>query len=380
MSEGSELRLVSASATAFARPLAYESLLKPAVEERYITLDACRGAVMVLVVSGVFGLAPLAAHPGDVRIPAWFNHAAWDGVLLWDLALPAFLFMAGVALTFALARRRATGASSQQLGWHVASRSLKLILLSQILQWMATGKLQLQLQHALSQIALAYFFAFLIVQLKFRWQVVAAALILAGDWALFVLFPGPDGAFSRTQNIAAVIDRAILGHNYADAYVTISFIGATVTTVFGAWTGALLRTQRMAAEKAKILAVAAIAGLAGGKALSLVNPMIKRLWTPSFTLYSTGWALLIMLLFILMIDVWGHKRWAFPLVVVGMNSLLVFSVGVGPGGWIDRSLGVTTGQFRFGSPVFPVAGSCAFLCLLWSLCYVLYRSKIYIKL
>jgi predicted acyltransferase len=335
---------------------------------------------MVLVVSGGFGLAPLASHPGDVRIPTWFNHAAWEGVLLWDLALPAFLFVAGVAMAFALARRWEHGASSQQLWWHAASRSLKLILLSQILEWLASGKVEFQLYHALSQIALAYFFAFLIVQLKFRWQVVAAALVLAGDWGLFVLFPGPDGAFSRAQNVAAVIDRVTLGHNYADFYVTLSFIGATVTTVFGAWTGALLRTQRTPAEKAKILGVAAVAGLAGGKALSLVNPMIKRLWTPSFTLYSAGWALLIMLGFILIIDVWGRKRWAFPFVVVGMNSLLIYSVGVGLGGWIDRSLGVSTGQFKFGSALFSVAGSCAFLCLLWLLCYVLHRGKIYIKL
>jgi predicted acyltransferase len=354
--------------------------VKAAVEERYLTLDAYRGAVIVLVVSGGFGLAPLAARPGDVRIHTWFNHAAWEGVLLWDLALPAFLFMAGVALAFTLARRRAIGAGFQQLSSHAAGRSLKLILLSQILYWMGSGKLELQLQQALSQIALAYFFAFLIVQLKFRWQALAAALILAADWLLFVLFPGPDGAFSRTGNIAAVIDRAILGHNYADAYVTISFVGATVTTVFGAWTGALLRTPRRPAEKAKILAAAALAGLVGGKALSLVNPMIKRLWTPSFTLYSAGWVLLILLLFILIIDVWDRKRWAFPLAVVGMNSLLVFSVGVGPGGWIDRSLGISTGQFRFGSPIFPVAGSCAFVCLLWFLCYALYRRKIFIKL
>ena len=380
MSEGPHTPLVSASATAFARPLACESLLRPAVGERYIALDAYRGAVMVLVVSGGFGLAPLASHPGDVRIPTWFNHAAWEGVLLWDLALPAFLFVAGVAMAFALARRWEHGASSQQLWWHAASRSLKLILLSQILEWLASGKVEFQLYHALSQIALAYFFAFLIVQLKFRWQVVAAALVLAGDWGLFVLFPGPDGAFSRAQNVAAVIDRVTLGHNYADFYVTLSFIGATVTTVFGAWTGALLRTQRTPAEKAKILGVAAVAGLAGGKALSLVNPMIKRLWTPSFTLYSAGWALLIMLGFILIIDVWGRKRWAFPFVVVGMNSLLIYSVGVGLGGWIDRSLGVSTGQFKFGSALFSVAGSCAFLCLLWLLCYVLHRGKIYIKL
>jgi predicted acyltransferase len=359
--------------------LEYESLHRPAFEERYITLDACRGAVMVLVVSGGFGLAGLASSPGDVRIPSWFNHAAWEGMLVWDLPLPTFLFITGVAMAFALARRCERGASSPQLCWHAASRAIKLILLSQVLVWMATGKLQFQLYDALSQIALANFFAFLIVQLEFRWQAVAAALVLVGDWALFVLVPGPDGAFSRSQNIAAVIDRLIFGHNYPDGYVTISFIGATVTTVFGAWTGALLRTQRAPAEKAKVLAVAAVAGLACGKALSLVNPMIKRLWTPSFTLYSAGWALLIMLIFILIIDVGECKRWAFPLAVVGMNSLLVFSIGAGLGEWIARSRGISTGQFNFGTALFPVAGSCAFLCLLWSLCYTLYRARIYIR-
>jgi predicted acyltransferase len=349
------------------------------VEERYITLDAYRGAVMVLLVSGGFGLVPLASHPSDVRLPTWFNHAAWQGVLLWDLVLPAFLFMAGVAMAFALARRRELGATSQQICRHAASRSLELILLSQILEWMATGKLQFQLYAALSQIALAYLFAFLIVQLKFRGQAVGAALVLAGYGALFVLFPGPDGGFSRTQNIGTVIDRVVFGHSYADSYVTISFIGATVTTVFGAWTGALLRSRRTPAEKAKILGVAAVAGLAGGKALALVNPMIKRLWTPSFTLYTAGWALLIMLVFILMIDVWGRRRWAFPFVVVGRNSLLVYSVALGVGGWIDRSLGVSTGQFKSGCALFPVAGACAFLCLLWLLCYMLHRGKIYIR-
>jgi hypothetical protein len=81
-----------------------------------------------------------------------------------------------------------------------------------------------------------------------------------------------------------------------------------------------------------------------------------------------------------MIDVWGRKRWAFPLAVVGMNSLLVYSLAAGPGAWVDRSLGVSTGQFRYESPTFLVAGSCAFLCLLWFLCYTLYWNKICVKL
>lgn len=380
MGERQNPLLVSTPATARASPLAHESLLQPAVEHRCVALDAYRGLVMILLISGGFGLAALIPHPSYVRVPSWFNHAPWEGVLLWDLTLPAFLFMVGVAMPFALAQRKERGASSQQIWWHVASRSLKLILLGQILEWMAKGELHFQLYTALCQIAFAYFLAFLIVQFRFRWQAVTAGLILAGYWGLFISFPGLDGAFSQTQNIGAVIDRAILGHNYPDYNVTISFIGSTVTTLFGAWTGALLRTQRTPAEKARILAVAAGAGLVSGKALSLVNPMIKRLWTTSFTLYSAGWVLLIMLAFILLIDVRGYKRWAFPFVVVGMNSILVYAIGEGLGGWIDRSLGVLTGEFKFGSALVPVAGSCAFLFFLWFLCYGLYRRKICVKL
>jgi predicted acyltransferase len=335
---------------------------------------------MILLLSGGFGLAALIPQPGYGRIARWFNHAFWEGVLLWDLVLPAFVFMVGVAMPFALARRKELGANFSQILRHVSWRSLKLILLSQILEWIARGKLQFQLHTALSQIAFTYFLTFLIVQLRFRWQAMVAGLILAGHWALFVLFPGPDGAFSRMQNIGAVIDRALFGYNDPDGYVMIHFLGSTVTCLFGVWTGALLRTQRTPAEKAKVLALAAGAGLVGGKALALVNPMIKRLWTASFTLYSAGWVLLIMLLFILLIDVWGKKKWAFPFVVVGMNSIFVYSVGAGLGGWVDRSLGVSVGKLTCESALLPVAGSCAYLLFLWCLCYWLYRRKLFIKL
>lgn len=363
-----------------ARAPAHELPLKPTPEQRCIVLDAYRGLIMILLLSGGFGLAALIPQPGYGRIATWFNHARWEGVLLWDLVLPAFVFMVGVAMPFALARRKALGASFPEILRHVAWRSLKLIVLSQVLEWIARGKLQFQLHTALSQIALAYFLTFLIVQLRFRWQAIVAGLILAGHWALFVLFPGPDGAFSRTQNIGAVIDRAIFGYNYPDYYVMIDFLSGTVTSLFGAWTGALLRTPRASIEKLKILAIAAFAALAGGKALSLVNPMIKRLWTASFTLYSTGWILLIMLAFIWLIDRRGYKKWAFPLVVVGMNSIFVYSLGAGLGGWIDRSLGVSAGDLKCESDLLPIVGSCAYLLFLWCLCYWLYRCKIFIKL
>jgi len=354
--------------------------MKWTAEQRYVALDAYRGFIMILLASGGFGFAALTHHPTYGRIAVWFDHVPWEGSVFWDLVQPAFIFIVGMAMPFALGGWKDRGAGFRQVLERVVLRSMKLILLSQLLEWMATGKLEFQLINVLSQIAFAYFLCFLIMQLRFHWQALVAAVILAGHWLLFVWFPGPDGPFSKTQNIGAVIDRAILGRNDPDYYVTINCISSTVTTMFGVWTGALLRSQRSRAGKLAILTLAALGGLAGGKTLSLVNPMIKRLWTASFTIYSAGWVLLMMVAFVLLIDIGGYKKLTFPLVVVGMNSILVYSMSEGIGGWIDRTLGVSSGEFRFRSALVPIAGSCATSLAFWCLCYWLYRRKIFLKL
>ena len=120
------------------------------------------------------------------------------------------MFMVGVAMPFALARRMAQGATGRQLLWHVVARSLRLILMSQILISIGSGNLTFQLINVLAQIGITYFLCYLIVQLRFRWQAMIAVLILIGHWALFVAFPGTEGPFlSKTTNIGAVIDTFI---------------------------------------------------------------------------------------------------------------------------------------------------------------------------
>lgn len=354
---------------------------KTGTETRYVALDAYRGFIMFVLASEGFGFATLAHHPTYGRIAGWFEHVPWEGAVFWDLIMPAFMFMVGVAMPFALARRRQQGATNRQDFWYVVTRVLTLLLLSQFLVIASSQKIQLKTVNTLFTIAFAYFFTFLILKLKFRWQVVTAVLILGFHWALFVLFPGPEGAFSRTGNIGMVIDKAVLGHNYPEYGnpVTINFITGTVTTLFGAWTGALLRSEKARAEKLKILAIATVAAFAGGLALSPVNPIIKLLWTASFTLYSAGWVLLMMLAFIILIDVWGYRKFAFPLIVVGMNSLFIYSCTFLLKPAIDGWLMGFTGGFKFIGELAPVVHSCAIMLVLWYLCYWLYQHKIFLK-
>jgi predicted acyltransferase len=293
---------------------------------------------------------------------------------------PAFMFMVGVAMPFALARRMERGATFAQNLKHVAARSLRLLVLSQILISVSDGKLQFQLINVLCQIAFTYFLCFLIMQLEWRWQAVAAALLLAAHWTLFLLFPGPDGAFSKTQNIGDVIDKAVLGYNYSGNYVTINFISSTVTTLFGVWAGNLLRGPKSDAEKLRILALGAAAAFASGLTLSIWNPPVKRIWTASFTLYSTGWVVVMLMAFYWLIEVRGYRRWAFPLMVVGMNSIFIYSVGQVLKGWIDRAVAVFTFRYTFLGDLAPVAQACTVMLVMWYLCYWLYRRKIFFKL
>ena len=64
-------------------------------------------------------------------IPAWFEHVprGVDGMGLADVVFPAFLFIVGMSLPFAIDSRRAKGDSDPQLVRHVIGRSIALLVM-----------------------------------------------------------------------------------------------------------------------------------------------------------------------------------------------------------------------------------------------------------
>jgi heparan-alpha-glucosaminide N-acetyltransferase len=353
-----------------------------AAQQRYLALDAYRGFIMVVLVSAGFGLTALAKrNPAYAGIAEQFEHKPWEWIAFWDLIQPAFMFMVGVAMPFALARRIEQGATERQLFWHVVARSVRLILMSQILMSIARGSLHFQLINVLAQIGITYFLCYLIMKLEFRWQAAIAAGLLIGHWALFVAFPGTEGPFmSKTTNIGAEIDKFFFGRVNPGFWTNINFITSTVTTLFGVWTGQLLQSGKSHAEKMRIIAIWAVACLAVGFAIHPWNPIIKRICTSSFTLFSAGWVLLMLLAFYWVIEVKGYRKWVFPLLVVGANSIFIYSLEEVLRGWLNRAVGVFTFKFEWIGDFAPVAQSCAVLLVMWGMCYWLYRRKIFFKL
>ncbi|MBI5280676.1 MAG: DUF5009 domain-containing protein [Candidatus Solibacter usitatus] len=374
---------LTAKRTTASRSAATPALPDQAPGGRLVSLDAYRGFIMLLLVSGGFGLEALKAVPGWEWLAAQFDHAAWEGCTFWDLVQPAFTFMVGMAMPFALARRAAEGATQMQMFRHAAWRGFMLVVLSNIYSnWGAgAGQLRFQLINVLCQIAFGYLTCFFILRLRFVHQVAVAAGMLAGYWALFAAFPGPAGPWSQTGNIGAVIDLKILGYNYSGYYTTINFIGNAVTILSGCWAGLLLRTGKPHAEKLKILAACTASAFALGLALQPINPMVKRLWTCSFTFFSTGWVVLMLMVFYWVIEVRQVKRWAFPFLVLGMNSIFVYSLGqIGINGWLNRGLAGFTGNFAVLGELGAIPQQMLVLAGLWYVCYWLHQRRIFFKI
>jgi predicted acyltransferase len=352
----------------------------PPGQGRLVSLDAYRGFIMLLLISNGFGLAALRYYPGWEWLAAQVEHAAWTGVTFWDLIQPAFTFMVGAAMPFAFARRRQQGATQAQVFRHVVWRAFALILISNIMSNFG-GKPRpvLQLINVLCQIAFGYFLCYLILQLRFRWQIAAGALLLGGHWALFLAFPGPDGPFSQTGNIGQVIDLALLGYTYPGYYTTINFLGNAVTILFGCWAGLLILSPRTHGQKLKTLLVSAAAAFAIGLALEPFNPMIKRLWTASFTFFSAGWVILMLAAFYWVIEMRQARKWAFPFVVLGMNSIFIYCFSQMLHGWLNRGIGVFTGNFWYLGHLGAIPQQITVLAAMWYLCFWLYQRKIFFK-
>jgi heparan-alpha-glucosaminide N-acetyltransferase len=339
-----------------------------------------RGFVMLLLCWGaILDVQSLTGYPMLRSFALQFRHVQWDGLRIWEVIAPAFLFVVGAALPFALARRLERGATFGQNLRHASVRALRLVLLGQILWCLHAGRYRFDPVETLTHIGLAYFCCFLILQLQFRWQAIAAASLLGLIWGLYLLFPGTAGPFSPADNIGAIIDRNVFGLDHAGYWVTISFIAGTVSMMFGAWTGSLLMGERSSQEKFKILSAATVASFGVAVVLTPFNPVIHKASTVSFTFYSNGFVLLAVVAFFWLFDLKGYRRLAFPLVVAGMNSIFIYIFRESLDHWIDTSLGVFTRRFLFMGALGPIIQASAVVLVMWYVCYWLYQRKIFFK-
>jgi len=304
--------------------------------ERIMSVDALRGFDMFWIMGGgpfVMEFCKLFSNP----LPPWlfrqFDHVEWEGFVGWDLIMPLFLFIVGVAMPFSIGKRLARGDSRSNIYRKVIYRVAVLWVLGMIAQ----GHLLLFDLHnlqfysnTLQSIAAGYLIsAIALVELPVRWQAALAGALLVVYWALMAFVPVPGhgaGAFTPDGNLAMWIDKGLLGRFQDGTTYTwiLSSLGFGATVLMGVLAGHLLRSTLPGRRKVLLLAAAGLACLLGGWLWGFAFPIIKHIWTSSMVLWSGGWCLLLLALFYAVIDVLGYRRWAFFLVVIGMNAIVAY--------------------------------------------------------
>lgn len=383
-------------------------LAKPGKSGRLLSLDVFRGATIAAML-----LVNNAGDWGNVFPP--LAHAEWHGCTATDLIFPFFLFIMGVAMTFSLGKRLAAGAGRGSLLLQALRRSVILYVLGCIIMFFV---MKAYLGHfrpvgVLQRIALCYFFTSLIVMYsglrgQFRW----AVGLLGVYYVLLKLVPFPGheaGSLERFANIADWFDTRLLGtHLYEyskelgmghDAEGLLGTIPSISSTLAGVLCGHWLRDkQRGGYEKVAGMAVVGTVLVALGELWHYDLPLNKNLWTSSYVVYTSGWALLCLAASYWVIDIKGYKAWAKPFVVYGVNPITAYfgaSIMAYTTVWIrwKNNAGDTVylkyflydHLFKswvpglFGHTVSSACWGMAYVVLWCALMWILYRKKIFIK-
>jgi predicted acyltransferase len=399
-------------------PLAPTIAGAPVTTPRNTAVDAYRGLVMLLMMAEVLRLPSVArAFPGN-----WFwgflafnqSHVEWAGCSLHDTIQPGFSFLVGVALPYSIASRLAKGSSFARMFGHTLWRSLLLVWLGIFLRSQRGPIANYTFEDTLTQIGLGYTFLFLLGFVKARWQWVALGVILAGYWLAWAVYPLPGAGFdyqavgvppdwthnysgfaahwNKNANLGNAFDQWFLNlfprtkpfvFN-GGGYLTLSFIPTLGTMILGLIAGRWLRAEAPRIPFKKFL-IAAGAGFAASILLHYAGicPIVKRIWTPAWTLFSGAICFLFLAGFCWIIEVRKHKKWAFPLIVIGMNSIAAYFIADYFGRQVADAfrIHISAAPFQiFGIGLEPLMRGAAQLLVYWAILLWMYRRKIFLRI
>ncbi|MEN0053519.1 MAG: hypothetical protein AAGC65_07610 [Mucilaginibacter sp.] len=387
---------------------------------RIASVDVYRGFVMLLMMAEVLSLQSVSAALPDSKF--WqvlaFNqtHVQWTWLSLHDMIQPSFTFLVGVVLPFSIASRKNKGATASSLLGHTLFRSLILILLGFFLRSLGADQTNYTFEDTLTQIGMGYTLLVILGLYSPKVQFSALIIILVGYWLAFALYPLPAAGFDYTAtgvppnwehnlhgfaahwnkntNLAWATDRWFLNlfpraqpFLFNDGgYSTLSFIPTLGTMILGLLAGGVLKSTQPANVKLKYFIIAGISLILVGIVLHLtnINPIVKRIWTPAWVIFSGGTCFIFLAIFYWLVDIKQFKRPFFFLTVIGMNSIAAYVMA--DGGlrkYIKSNLYVHLGQHYdqlFGLAYATLVSGALTLFLMWLILYWMHKQKLYIKI
>jgi heparan-alpha-glucosaminide N-acetyltransferase len=385
---------------------------------RNVAVDAYRGLVMLLMMGEVLRFADISrAFPSSTfwHILAWNQtHVEWAGMSLHDTIQPGFTFLAGVSLPYSIRSRRRKGESFSRMLFHTLWRSVLLVALGIFLRSTESPITYFTFEDTLTQIGLGYTFAFLLAFARPRWQWIATGAILFGYWLAWALYPAPGANFNyasvgvpadwhhlytgfaahwnKNSNLGQAFDVWFLNlfprttpfRFNEGGYLTLSFVPTLGTMLLGLIGGRwFVESAPKIPFRKFLLAAAGLIALGCLFHFTGICPIVKRIWTPSWTLFSGGVCFLFLSAFSWIVDAKGHRRLAFPLVVVGMNSIAAYLIAHLWEEFVQNTFRIHLGPRvlnAFGTAVEPLVLGSLTLMAYWLVLFWMYRRKLFLRI
>jgi predicted acyltransferase len=373
---------------------------------RLISLDVFRGIVIAAMI-----LANMAGVAENIYPP--LTHADWHGCTPTDLIFPFFLFIVGVAMNFSLSKYTKENQPTKTVYLRIFRRALILFALGLLLNgfWnKGVGTFDfstIRMMGVLQRISLTYLIASLaVLKLPPKGQWALAGVLLIGYWLTMMYVPVPGygaGVLTREGNFGAFVDRLIIpqphlykgdGFNLlGDPEGLYSTIPAIVSVLAGYFAGKWIQTKNQVnSETSMDLVLFGLSCLVIGIIWDVAFPINKKLWTSSYVVFTSGWALLLLAACYELIEVRLKRRWSKAFEVMGLNAIAIFVASVLlikilarfnlSGGEKPVSIYNWIYQHIFG---WAGAGNDSFLfafvtlLLWWGVAFFMYHKKIFIK-
>jgi len=352
---------------------------------RLVSLDALRGLDMLIILGLDALVVQVAAlHPQSDfwrEAALQFGHVEWEGLRIYDLVFPFFVFMAGMSMFFSLRKAESAGTSKLKYGARLWCRAAWLVLLG----FLVNGSLswdpeRMRFASVLGLIGLSGALAgsLALVGRRALTRFVFALLLLGGVGAA-QYFGGdmsPQGCVNA--RVDALFCPGLLHYGCIDPEGPLCIASATALCLAGMLCGQILLCTPQAWKR--VLCLVLIGALCLGASF-VAGPIIKNIWTPAFVLAAAGCCYGAAALFHFIIDIGRLRVWCYPLRVVGMNALFIYTfTQIIPFRELTARLFGGTIQACVAPEYQAVSLSACCLLFAWLLCFYLYRKGIFIRL
>lgn len=358
------------------------------VSDRLISLDVFRGMTIAAMI--------LVNFPGSWEsVYSPLEHAEWAGTTPADYIFPFFLFIVGISVTLSFGKQLQNGRTREQIIKKSVVRALKLFGIGLALRLLPTLDFsRFELPGVLQRISLVFLAcAALYLYTGWRTQLVVGFLILIVYRLMLILIPVPGfgaGVLEPGMNLTNWIDKmvfppALINERGYDSEGILSTFPAIATGISGMLAGKMLLQQPDRKRLVQQLVIAGVVLLAAGYCWGLYFPVIKKIWTSSFLLITSGWAFLFFGLLFWMIEI---KKWTLgtrPWIIFGSNAIAIYVLAdVFETFFILTGIRDNTVLWMQNTGIYLKTASLlwaifsVFVC--WMAGWILYRQKIYVKL